>query len=60
MDRFEKELDNCFKLAHDPKDKEDREFWQQAAQRWKSLLEHYEEQRPPWDAGSADETDGEI
>ncbi len=58
MDRFEKELDNCFKLAHDPKDKEDREFWQQAPQRWKSLLEHYEEQRP---AGTPDrETRREI
>ncbi len=48
MDRFQKELHDCSKLAHDAKQKDDREFWQQAAQRWKSLLEHYEE-RPAFE-----------
>ncbi len=45
MERFEKELHDCSKLAHDARHKDDREFWQQAARRWKALLEHYNE--PP-------------
>ncbi len=39
MDRFQKELNDCSKLAQDAKRADDREFWQQAAERWKALLD---------------------
>ncbi len=38
MDRFQKELDDCSRLAQDAKHGDGREFWQEAAERWKALL----------------------
>lgn len=61
MDRFEKELHACSRLVRDAKHEDDREFWQQAAQRWKALLEDYREPPVSGEKGRArDKTVGEI
>ncbi len=43
MDRLRRELDNCSRLAKEAKGREDREFWQHAAERCKKLLDHYDQ-----------------
>ncbi len=41
-DRLRKELDECCRFAKQARHAHDREFWQTAAKRWKTLIEQYE------------------
>ncbi len=38
MDRFQKELNNCLQLAQHAKHEDDRDFWENAAKRWKAII----------------------
>ncbi len=46
-DRFQKELDECCRFAKQARHADDREFWQTAAKRWKTLIELYERPDKP-------------
>jgi hypothetical protein len=39
---YKKQIEECKQHARHSSDREDRAFWEHAAQRWTAILQHYE------------------
>jgi hypothetical protein len=44
---FKRQIEECRELARHAVDEDDRQFWQQAAARWKEQLQIFQQARPP-------------